>query len=291
MQALIALLLISSTTLTVLGRPPSQTPQTKLSPGESQEVEQFVWAFNKRLRRTRDLTPFLTEPLAGKMIDRLFQEKENSPPLVSQELISERNLSELRKFWIATSNLAYLSELYVYTKLSVNGVRIYELPHRQQYPPNVARLMKRNPILSKWWEESDSDSSRQVAKTIEQVRSLTTTFQEAASLMRARFKAHPPEQTHQYRQNIVYLSKYLKVVNVDTCKSEKDCAGLPLHTRTITVNIPALTLVLVRMDGQLKILVIGQDRRMSERRRQIPYGMMPQEITDGNQDEHNLRKG
>jgi len=76
--------------------------------------------------------------------------------------------------------------------------------------------------------------------------------------MRARFKAHPPEQTSEYRKNIVYLSKYLRVVGVNTCNSEKACAGLPLHTEMITVNIPVLTLMLARIDGRLKILAIGK---------------------------------
>lgn len=257
MRALIVLLLVFSTTLIALGKRPSQTPEDQLSPGESREVEQFVREFNKRLRLTRDLAPLQTEPLASEMLDRVLLDKDDSIP-VSKDLISRSNLRELRQFWIATLNLAYLSDLYIYTRMSVNGVRTYELPPAQQYPPNVARTMKRNPMLSKWWKAYDSDWSDQRVKTIEQVRSLTSTYQKAASLMRARFKAHPLEQTHQYRKNIVYLSKYLRVVRVKTCDKEKDCYGLPLHTKIITVNVPALTLMLAWMDGQLKILVIGK---------------------------------
>jgi hypothetical protein len=258
MRALILLFLLSFTALGAVDKSPTQTPDDQLSPGESREVEEFVRAFNKRLRLTRDLTPFQTEPPASEMLDKVLLDKDDSLPLVSSDLISRSNLRELRQFWIATLNLAYLSELYVYTRMSVKGIRTYELPHAQQYPPNVARLMKRNPILSKWWKEYDSDSSDQIAKTIEQLRRLTSTYQKAASLMRARFKAHPPEQTVQYRKNIGYLSEYLKAVDVDTCKSEEDCPGLQLHTKTITVNVPVLTLMLARIDGQLKILVIGK---------------------------------
>jgi hypothetical protein len=258
MRAVIVLLLVFSTTLIGLGKPPSQTPEDQLSPNESQEVDQFVREFNKRLRLTRDLTPFQTEPLAREMSDKVLLDKGFSKP-VSKDLISRSNLKELRRLWIAMLNLGYLSELYIYARTSVKGLgRTSELPLAQQYPSDVVRLMKRNPLLSKWLEENDSDSSEQIAKTIEQLRSLTSTYQKAATLMRARFKAHPPEQTRQYRQNIAYLSKHLGVVRISTCNSEKDCAGLPLHTKTITVNIPALTLMLVRIDGQLKILVIGK---------------------------------
>jgi len=259
MRALISVLLVFSTTLTVIGKPRSQASDKELSAGESQEVEQFIQAFSKRLRLTRDLSLFMAEPLARATLAKLLlDEKDSYLPFVSQNLVSPANVNELTEFWIAGLNLAYLSELYIYTRMSVQGIRTYELTHARQYPPNVARLMKCNSILSKSWKEYDSDSSDQIAKTIEQLRGVTSTYQKAANLMRARFKAHPPERTVQYRQNIVYLSKYLKVVDVDTCDSEKDCAGLPLHTKTITVNIPVLTLMLARIDGQLRILVIGK---------------------------------
>jgi hypothetical protein len=254
---LLILLLTSSISLTGYCKARTQTSDEQLSVSESLEIRQFVRTFGSKLRNTRDLTPFLTEPPASTLLDTLLLDRNDSLPLVSDVLISRSNLKELREFWIATVNLAYLSELYVYTRTSVKGIRTYELPHEQQYPPAVVRLMKRNPILSKWWQQYDSDSPEQTARTIEQLRDLTATFQKAGTLMRARFKAHPPELTVQYRKNIAYLSKYLRVVNVDGCNSVDDCAGLPLHTKTITVNIPVLTLMLARIDGQLKILVIS----------------------------------
>lgn len=191
------------------------------------------------------------------LLDRVILDKENSLPLVSSDLISPANLGELRKFWMATSNLAYLSELYVYTKFDVTAIRTYELPRAQQYPSAVAPLMKRNPILSRWWKKSSSDFSDPEAKTIEQLRDLTNTFQSAAKLMRAHFKTHPPERTARYKKNMALLSDYLKVISVDACDTEQDCAGLPLHTKTITVNISILTLMLGKVDGRLRILVVG----------------------------------
>jgi hypothetical protein len=258
MPALISVLLVFSTTLAVTGSPRSQTSNKELSARETQEVERFVQTFGKRLSLTRDLSPFLTEPIAStKTLDKVLLDKEDSLPFVSHDLISMGNIIELRRFWIAWSNLAYLSELYVYSRMSVIGLRIYELPHAKQYPPKVERVMRRNPILSKWWEKYDSDSSEQIAKSIEQVRGLTSTFQKAASLMRARFKAHPPEQTARYRKNVASLFDYMKMIDVDTCDTEQDCAGLPLHTKMITVNTPILTLMLARIDGRLRILIVG----------------------------------
>ncbi len=221
MRTLIVAVLVCSTTLTVIAEPRSQTPEKQLSALESREVEQFVQTFSKRLRLTRDLSPFQADPVVSSTLAKLLlDQKDSFLPLVSHDLVTLTNVNELREFWIASLNLAYLSELYIYTRMSVRGLRTYELPRARQYPPNVARLMKRNPVLSKWWKENDSDSSDQIAKTIEQLRDVTSAYQKAASVMRAQFKAHPPEQTFQYRKNIVYLSKYLEVVDVDTCNSE-----------------------------------------------------------------------
>src|SRR5260221_1609961 len=129
MRALISALLVFSTTLTVIGKPRSQAPDKKLSAGESQEVEQFIKAFSKRLKLTRDLSPFMAEPLARATLAKLLlDEKDSYLPFVSQNLVSPANVNELTEFWIAGLNLAYLSELYIYTRMSVQGIRTYELP-------------------------------------------------------------------------------------------------------------------------------------------------------------------
>jgi hypothetical protein len=255
MRVLILLALILSTSFAVIGRTRLQTREDKLSPRESLEVKHFIRILNGRLRRSRDLRPFLTEPLASTWLDKILLEKDSLIPLVSRELISQRNVGNLRDFWIATSNLAYLSELYLYTKRDVYGIRTYELPLDEQYPPSVARLIKRNPNLLKWW--SNRDSPDVAADSVEQLRGLTRTFQDAASLMRGLFKAHPPERTRRYRKNIAAQADYLGVTHVSTCETEENCSGLPLHTKTISVNVPVLTLMLAWVDGQLQIMAIG----------------------------------
>lgn len=257
-RSILVLFLVLSLSCFANGKPRLQTPDEQLSLEESKDVKQFVRRFSSQLRITRDLTPFLTEPLASKMLDKLLLDQKDSVlPWVSSNLISAGNLNELREFWIASVNLAYLSELYVYTRFSVRGTRTHELPHEQQYPPGVVRLLKRNLIVSEAWKDSDSDSADQVAHNIEQLRALIGTLQKGAIGMRAYFKAHPPERTAHYRNNIRYLSRHFTVRNVHTCSNQEDCGGLPLNTRYVDVNIPVLTLMLVWINGQPKILVIG----------------------------------
>lgn len=134
---------------------------------------------------------------------------------------------------------------------------VRDLLPRQQYPAHVVRFMQRNPTLKRWWKNDDSSDSEKRVTTVAQFYSLLKTYNEAAILMREYFRRHPPESTSIYKQNLTYLGPFLNEIAVDTCDSERDCAGLPLRTQTIRVNLPVLQLFLVRLDGRLQVLLVG----------------------------------
>jgi hypothetical protein len=117
--------------------------------------------------------------------------------------------------------------------------------------------MKRNPTIKRWWKNVDSSDSEVRVTTIGEFYSVLNTYNEAAILMRAYFRTHPPESTATYKQNLTYLGHFLNEIAVDTCDSERDCAGLPLRTQTIRVNLPVIQLFLVRLDGRLQVLLVG----------------------------------
>lgn len=257
MRALISLLVVPSMVLAVIGRPISQSQSIKLSADESKQVKQFVRAFTRRIRHSRDLEPFLTEPPASDVIDKILLDKENCLPAVSATLIAQANLRDLRQFWIATTNLAYLSELYVYATMSVKGVRTYELPLEKQYPPSIVRMLKRDPLIVKLLRASDANTSDDFIQEAAQLRELTKALDQAGVLMRRYFRTQPPEQTREYSRNIAYFSRYSNVLTALSCDTEAECPGLPLHTRTVTVKVAVLTLMLGWVNGELKILAIG----------------------------------
>jgi hypothetical protein len=112
--------------------------------------------------------------------------------------------------------------------------------------------------MADWWRHQDSNSPPdEVVKSIAQLRQLTRTFERAVILMRAYFRIHRPESNSKYQKNLADLSRYLKVVNVSECDSKAECATLPLHTKTVTVNVPVLTLMLAWIDGKLTVLTVG----------------------------------
>jgi hypothetical protein len=254
---LIVLLLISLIVLAVPRTSPGRTSEEQLSAAESRRVERFVREFERQLKITRNLTPFLNQIAVRAMFEKVLLDKEDPILPVNPDIISRANLVDLRQLGFAMWNFAYLSELYAYTKFDIIGKRFLELPREQQYPPNVVRLMKRSPAALRWWNSSDSNSSKPVARNLDELRAFTRTLGRCGDLMRAYFAAHPPERAVQYRKNIARISDHSKPFNIHICDGDEDCVGLPLHTKTVYVNIPVLTLGLAVLNDEVRLLLVG----------------------------------
>ncbi|MCM3870503.1 MAG: hypothetical protein ND895_07420 [Pyrinomonadaceae bacterium] len=232
----------------------AQTPHDVLTATEELEVRRFVKSFTDQLQLTRNLSPFLNEPVARRVLDNYGV---YDMGFVKPEIALRVGTDELRRFYLAMTNLAYLSNLYCYGNLSMKGRATTDLPYGKQYPPRVFRLLKSNPTLAVWWNKSGSSTPEKVVASVEQLRSLTMTWERAGAMMRRTFKSRPPERSKTYQNNLFYLAPYLNKIEVETCKTETDCAGFPVGTQFISVAIPILRLMLVRVNGQLKIMAIG----------------------------------
>jgi hypothetical protein len=232
-----------------------QENNQKLSATEEQEVREFARRLAARVEKTRDLSPYLNNPPASNLFYRAITD--DSVGIVDKDVVSKVGSDQLRRFYIALCNIAYLSESYIYGRFLLQKTSVRDLLPRQQYPAHVVRFMKRNPTIKRWWKNVDSSDSEERVTTMVQFYSVLNTYNEAAILMRAYFRRHPPESTATYKQNLTYLGPFLNEIAVDTCDSERGCAGLPLRTQTIKVNLPVMQLVLVRLDGRLQVLLVG----------------------------------
>ena len=256
-RILTAVLLILSTLASSPAKGSHQENNQKLSASEEQEVREFARRFAARVEKTRDLGPYLNSPPASNFFYRAITDPDDSVGIVDKDVVSKVGSYQLRRFYIALWNVAYLSEAYVYGRFLVQKTSVRDLLPRQQYPAHVVRFMKRNPTVRRWWKDVDSSDSEKRVTTVAQFYSLLNTYHEAAILMREYFRRHPPESTAIYKQNLTYLGHFLNEIAVDTCGNEKDCAGLPLRTQIIIVNLPAMQLILVRLDGRLQVLLVG----------------------------------
>jgi hypothetical protein len=243
-------LLIS--TLVLLSAPFVTTalPQKKLSPADEQEVRSLVTSFNHQIMRTRDLTPYLNTRSADIMVNAWFADND----LLSHDLLSKTKPDELRRFFIAMTNLSYLSTLYIYSRVYVKTGGFREVPPRKQYPPAVFRLLRRNPAVSDWWSP---DGFSKPMTSAQELRALTSTFEVATAMLRRYLKSRTPEQTRMYRRNLTWLEPLLKEPEIETCETSEQCAPYPVRTQFVNVQLPVVELVLVRINGKFEIITIG----------------------------------
>ena len=252
-----ALLLILSTLAPTPLNGSHQANDQELTATEKQEVREFAKRFAARLEKTRDLTPYLNKPPASNFLDKVIADPDDSVGMVDKDVVSKVGSYQLRQFYIALWNIAFLSESYIYSRFLLQKTSVTDLSPQQQYPAHVFRFMKRNPTIRKWWKNVDSSDSEIRVTTVAQFYSLLSTYNEAATLMRTYFRRHPPEGTAIYKQNLTYLEPFLNEIAVETCDSEQDCAGLPLRTKTIILNLPLVKLFLVQLNGRLQVLCVG----------------------------------
>jgi hypothetical protein len=251
MRVLAALLLILFVSAFDLANLSAEENNQKLSAKEEQEVREFAMRVAVNIEKTRDLTRYLNKPPASNFFDKAIVDSNDSDGMVDQNVGRKVGRYELRRFYFVMWNLAYLSESYVFSKFLFEKTAVRDLLPQQQYPDHVVRILERNPNLKQWWSKNFSDSETRIT-TVVQFYSLLKTYQNAVRLMRAYFGRHPPERTAIYKQNLAHLEDFLNEIGVDTCESEQDCAGLPLGTQTVRVNLPVLQLSLVRLNGRLK---------------------------------------
>src|SRR4029434_7781664 len=231
-------LLLSTLVLLSASSGTTALPQEKLSAADEQEVRSLVTSFDRHILRTRDLTPYLNTPGANLMVNEWSADND----LLSRDLLAKAKPDELRRFFIAMTDLSYLSTPYIYSRVYVKTGGFREVPPRQQYPPAVFRLLRRNRIVSDWWAP---DRFSKPMTSAHQLRVLTSTFEMATAMLRRYVKSHPPEQTRMYRRNLAWLEPLLKAPEIETCETTEKCAPYPVHSQFVSVQLPIVELVLV----------------------------------------------
>lgn len=254
MRVLAALLFILFTSVPGLS---VQENNPKLSVKEEQEVRDFARRVAANIEKTRDLTGYLNKPPASNFFYKAIADPNDSVGIVDKNVARKVGSHELRRFYIVLWNLAYLSESYVFSRFLLEKTAVRDLLPQQQYPVHVVRFLEQNPIVKRWWKTVDSSDSEKQITTVVQFYSILNAFHGATVLMRAYFRRHPPERMAIYKQNLTYLGPFLNDIGVGTCDSKQNCAGLPVGTQTIKVNLPVLQLSLVRLNGRLQVLLIG----------------------------------
>jgi hypothetical protein len=243
-------LLISTVVLLSASFATAAVSQERLSATDEREVRNLVTSFNYEILRTRDLTSYLNTPSADVMAKAWFVDDD----LLSHELLVKTKPDELRRLFIAMTNLSYLSTLYIYSRVYMKTGGFEEHPPRQQYPRAVFLFLRQNPTISAWWSPNGFSKPMTSAQ---QLHALTSTFETGTTMLRRYLRSHPPEQTRMYRKNLGWLEPLLKSPEIETCETTEQCAPYPVHTQFVNVQLPVVELLLVRRNGKFEITAVG----------------------------------
>lgn len=287
LRTLIALLLMLTLTLTALGSPRKEAEEAaaardeKITPDEEREARELAALFVERWQETEDINPLIGEFFVQDFTDRLHYQPQilYFGELKNEQLLLE-NPDDLRRHYVAMTNFLYLlfrlEEIYAPLLKSEEGQA--EMDVRQMLPASVLNVFRSNPIMNALMSEedgnqaegqtegstqrADSEADARLIKNIEELRSLTSTLEQANALLRAHLKTLPHtlsiNETMANRQDDTQSSDNENddPLNPRIYLLSEDFYGYPKGTRLICLNVMLFHVDLVRVEGRLKVLSV-----------------------------------
>jgi hypothetical protein len=263
--------------------------KTKITAEEEQEAREVAERFMRRLQETHDLAPLIEEMFVPDYAARLQQEASNKPLLLlSRSAVAQANREELVRYQLALNNSAYLASLIFLAYKTSHATEDDEQEwgatyYKRMLPPDILELCKHDPVLKMLLEEETDESATESApaaslssensdvidhddepiRSLEQLRSFTSTLEQAIMFARRHLAASPRKLTPANRP------KGADEEENRTAEREKskprawmlgrEFYGYPKDTRILCVNVAVYHMDLIRVDGKLKVLALDLD--------------------------------
>jgi hypothetical protein len=210
---------------------------------EARQVQKVADEFARRMTLTRDAGDlkelFLTNFMRLQIEQENASRPDNSPaslpstPLsIRADLITLISRQEWERFYFSQLNFRYYFVLLIASRTKGDEVeKGTDDLRRRLFPPEVLKLLRSDPFLREQYTEDDQQRSE--IETVEELRSLVTTLEEATAILRRRFLTHPPEQTRIFRENLRQAANKepgrLMWPDVDVARESR--LGFPAGTR------------------------------------------------------------
>lgn len=253
----------------------------KITAEEEREVLEVAERFVRRMEETYDLAPLIGEMFVSDYAERLRREAINEPLFFVQKGVAEQaGREDLLRYQVALNNCLYVVGLLVAT---------YEASHpaadegedeedfMKALPPDILDLFKNDPVLASLFEEeqkdrarenqsaeqaskSDSDDDDEPVRSVEQLRSFTSTLERANAMARKHLDASP--------SRISMLARHEGASEEENREAErnwtrprawtlgKESYGYPEGTRILCANALIYHMDLMRVDGKMKVLAL-----------------------------------
>ena len=227
----------------------------KLSPQDRELIRarQFASRFAARLDRAKDFDPLVKEFFAPNYLAGYLREQHTNWLFnLNRDTAAKATRAELRRFHVAMLNAVYLVGSYM--TLKYQSAAADSLPVEQQIPPDVIRLIDNHSYTANFRRARVGyDHLADNIDTLGRLRSYTDLLERIALLWRSHLVETTTVQSRDPRSG---ESSDIGEPRVRSCKSE--CFGLPAGTKLFAVNIAVFGLQLAEINGQMKIVSVGE---------------------------------
>jgi hypothetical protein len=285
----LALLLIIIMALTAMCLPqnvsndtPVEQRDEKLTPDEEREARELVAQLFTRWRETEDIAPLIDEFFVTDFADRLHHQPEMLffLELKPELLATTDSRDDLRRHYVAMSNLLHLVCRFYEVSgfINMSEEEREEFDFKKALPASIWDLFKSNPTTNAiineelgekaegQTENPDRSTEKQAdaksIQTIEQLRGVTVTLEQANVILRDYLKTLPlPPAASEINGNQQSDADSSTAENNDPLMPRvhilgSDFYGYPAGTRLICVNVLPFHIDLVR-DGSQRLKVLS----------------------------------
>lgn len=270
-SALLLILLLAQGTSPALA---AQSPPRRMLKEEEREARAVADAFTRRLIEARDFAPVVRELYADDFMARYLRQATNPEAGVRDATFMIDGIPALsfRASLAAHAESEYWPRLYVaansfmhFVFLSVLAERpVEELANLEEgdmdefeqdmlgvVPPEALRILDGNPTLTNFVKMKKRPVD---IETLEDLRQVTVTLEEAVRLTRASLDERLPKVTH-LAQNLQMLGDAAARTEVESLPLEGDAWGYPNGTRFFKVFAPiGYDLILVKDGERMKVV-------------------------------------
>jgi len=238
----------------------TQTNNQQITETEAQEARELALQFTTRFIETTDLTPLVKELYVNDFIERYRKSKSENPDFnnaphlyfvpgleYNSRLLTEATTEDWQRFYIAANNFILFGFISgIKNLLNKNKeVKVTDL-----YPADVIKLLDTNPILANMIEKKGGS---QTVNSVEELRNATLLLEQAEAMMREKLKGKSAAGIDS--KGLIAAMKDDEFFKPNLEIMDAEFYGFPKGTRFIFINTALLfQLILVRMDGKLKIL-------------------------------------
>lgn len=233
---------------------------------EAHEARELALVFTERLLKTRDLSSIVRELYVADFMRRQLEESKKSRGGAAPDDFMLDGIPALsfKRALLAHPQNEYWTRLYVaaHTFLHFGMLSAFseggppdvsEQGVRAMYPPEAVRLLAANPTLANFLVKRGDYVD---VGTLEELRAVTETLEEAVRLTRAHLDKSLPLELAKLEAALAELRRNPQALPVEPFPVEGSFMDFPAGTRFTSALTPiGLNLVAARHDGKLKIVM------------------------------------